>query len=350
MRNILFIISLFVIFSCEKENTVSVIKKKDASQVDNVTTFSLFDANGEVDNPKKLSWIRLPDAPVKRVGGFTFIIDNVLYIGGGQTYNADFSISEFSDLKAFNFKTGIWKSLAPFPGGNLNGPISFSLGNKGYVGLGYNSSRGSIADFWEYDVLSNTWKKIESFPGEPRNLATVFTINEKAYVGAGNERGFINHKDFYCFSPSTGRWSQISDFGGEALYGASAFTINNKAYVVGGVTGLDTRIKECWEYDSGFDKWERKKDFPGEPLLEAIAFSIKNKGYCGLGNISNNEVSSDFYQYNPVKNCWKKDASFPDATRFVASYTGTSKYGVLSGGYKGATAYNDLWVFVPHNE
>jgi len=344
MKNYLFIVCLIILFGCEKEislNSTNILQS--AVNKDTVK----FDLNEIIRNSSQFPWVRLSDSPLKRVGGFTFIINEKLYRGGGQTYNSDFSLTEFTDLKAFDFQTGIWTNLAAFPGGCLNGPVSFSIGSKGYVGLGYHSQRGSITDFWEYDSKTNKWNKISNFPGDPRNLATSFTIKGKAYVGAGNERGFINHKDFYCFDPKTNKWESISDYGGDPIYGATAFTIGDKAFVVGGVKDLDTRISECWEYDSKINIWTRKADFPGGPIGEGVVFSIKNKGYCGLGNLSNQEVSREFYGYNPEYNCWNKETSFPGETRFYSSFCSADKFGIVTGGYSVVKPFGDLWIFVP---
>src|SRR4249919_3048148 len=58
--------------------------------------------------------------------------------------------------------------------------VSFSIGNKGYIGTG-----DSYNDFWEYDPATNVWTQKADFGGKGRDWATGFSIGNKGYIGTG---------------------------------------------------------------------------------------------------------------------------------------------------------------------
>src|SRR5258705_11976593 len=66
---------------------------------------------------------------------------------------------------------------------NPNGPtarfgaVSFSIGNKGYVGTG--SDGEDRKDFWEFDPIANTWTQKADFGGDARSYAVGFSIGSK---------------------------------------------------------------------------------------------------------------------------------------------------------------------------
>src|SRR5438270_87677 len=62
----------------------------------------------------------------------------------------------------------------PYP---REGATSFSIGTKGYVGMGYGT--GYKNDFWEWDQATNTWTQKANFGGTAREFATGFAIGNK---------------------------------------------------------------------------------------------------------------------------------------------------------------------------
>src|SRR5262249_10528417 len=77
-----------------------------------------------------------------------------------------------------------WTQKANFGGGAREGATGFSIGKKGYIGLGAVYPI-SYKDFWEYDPDANTWTQKADFAGDGRLYAVGFTIAGKAYVGTG---------------------------------------------------------------------------------------------------------------------------------------------------------------------
>jgi N-acetylneuraminic acid mutarotase len=194
--------------------------------------------------------------------------------------------------------------------------IGFSIGNKGYMGLGYLLDRLSnvtkeayFKGIREYDPLTDSWTRKANFPGIGLKNAFVFTVGSKAYVGTGgsvnldaDSSGILSNQ-FWEFNPIANTWTQKADFGGGQRTDAFAFSIGNKGYVGSGNLGLS----DFWEYDVASDTWQQKKNLPSPRRSEAIGFALNGKGYLGLGLGSTNNTSNsivllnDFWQYDPDK-------------------------------------------------
>jgi N-acetylneuraminic acid mutarotase len=53
-----------------------------------------------------------------------------------------------------------WTQKADFAGGNRRFAAGFSIGEKGYLGTGYNEGWTARKDFYEYDPATDTWTQI----------------------------------------------------------------------------------------------------------------------------------------------------------------------------------------------
>src|SRR5437870_3933251 len=78
------------------------------------------------------------------------------------------------------FAQNTWVQKASLQSGRNSG-VGFSIGTKGYIGLGNN-----YIDFWEYDPNTNTWTQKANFAGNARSGAVGFSIGNKGYVGTGS--------------------------------------------------------------------------------------------------------------------------------------------------------------------
>jgi N-acetylneuraminic acid mutarotase len=194
---------------------------------------------------------------------------------------------------------GVWTTRSQFEGLARNSAVSFTIGDKAYVGLGTDGI-SKFKDFWEYNPATNTWTQKASFPGTARYLAVGFSADGKGYVGTGYD-GVNKLKDFWQYDPSTDRWTQKADFGGSARYGAVGLGIGGKGYVG---TGFDGNAKkDFWQYDPATDTWTQKPSFGGNKRLGASAFTLNNQGYLLLG-ADNGSYQTDIWSYDPATEQW----------------------------------------------
>ena len=98
-----------------------------------------------------------------------------------------------------------------FPGDARDNAMTFTIGDKAYVGGGKRSSRSGVSgemfrDFYEYSPNLG-WRKVADLPVGMRS-GVGFSIGEKGYVGIGRAEitpGFFDETGlFYEFDPSRG--------------------------------------------------------------------------------------------------------------------------------------------------
>lgn len=226
---------------------------------------------------------------------------------------------------------GNWVEMSDFEGVPRSDAVVFTIGNKAYVGSGYDGD-SRLTDFWEYDGDKNNWKSIAEFPGVARNGAVAFGTDTKGYVGCGYD-GINKLNDFWSYDPQTNTWDSIAEFGGSARYGAVAFSINNKGYVGTGYDG--NYLKDFWQYDPESDTWTQKTSIGGGKRKDAVAFVIDGLGYVVTG-IDNGSYENDFWRYDPTTDEWEELRSVSDASEYsyddeYTSITGIDKAVFTSG-------------------
>ena len=64
----------------------------------------------------------------------------------------------------------------------------------------------------QHSTAQNTWTQKADFGGGAREHATGFSIGTKGYIGLGDN--FNLFKDFWEYDPGTDTWTQKADFGG----------------------------------------------------------------------------------------------------------------------------------------
>jgi N-acetylneuraminic acid mutarotase len=194
---------------------------------------------------------------------------------------------------------------------------AFSIGDKGYIGTGYDDS-GYKNDFWEYDIVANAWTQKADFGGTARESAVGFSIGSKGYVGTGRYGSYDSasyYKDFWEYDPVANTWAQKVDFGGGARAFAVGFSIGSKGYIGTGYDISNLKFtKDFWEYDPAVNTWTQRIDFAGTERIEGIGFSIGNKGYIGTG-YDGGAFRNDFWEFDPIKNAWFQKADFGGVAR-----------------------------------
>jgi N-acetylneuraminic acid mutarotase len=247
---------------------------------------------------------------------------------------------------------GNWVELSDFDGIPRTDAVGFTIGNKGYIGTGYDGDKRQ-SDFWEYDATKNSWTQKADFPGVGRADAVGFGTDTKGYIGTGYD-GKNRLKDFYEYDPASNQWTQKADFGGSARRGAVAMVINNKGYVGTGDSVL--YFKDFWEYDPATDAWKKISSIGGSKRYKAGCFVISGKGYV-MGGIDNREYLSDIWVYDPATDTWTKKRDIADTSdetyddKYI-TIKGTGKVGftVNGKGYLatgGQTTGVETWEYDP---
>lgn len=243
-------------------------------------------------------WQKIANLPATiRMYATGFSINQKGYVCGGE-YSVVIGLKTLNDLWEYDPATNIWfqRKNFPRPGGIMNG-IGFSIGTKGYVGLGssdftsFEVVYGNQNDFYEYDPIYNKWTQLDNFPGAPRQGAISFSMNGKGYVGMGWE----GYKDFWEYNPSTDTWTRLPDFPGSDSYSAYGFGANDYCYI--GISDPN----EFYRYNTLTKVWEVLPYIPGADREGVFSFYSNNKIYFGGGTGSVGglvKLMSDLWEYN----------------------------------------------------
>ena len=272
-----------------------------------------------------------------------FSIGSKGYIGTG----VNSTLNPCRDFWEYDTIANTWTQKANFAGGTRVDAVGFSIGTKGYVGIGLGDSGYDYNDFWEYNPSTNVWTQKANFGGIPRDAGVGFNIGNRGYIGTGvnNSTGIV-YSDFWKYNPSTNNWTQVANFAGGVRYWAVGFSIGGNGYIG---TGSDGYIlyNDFWAYDTITNTWSQKANFGGTARQIAVGFSIGNKGYIGTGVDFYYGYSSDFWEYSTLTNTWTQKANFGGGIRAGAVGFNIGNYGFIGTGEVTPTYYNDFWKYTP---
>lgn len=277
-------------------------------------------------DPVKNEWKDIAVFPGKaRISAVAFVVDDNAYVGCGDMYDKN-----ATDFWKYNPVSDVWKEVKNFPGIGRRYAVGFSIGSKGYIGVGcgveqygndvwdFDKTVSYYDDFWEYDPAKDRWTERTKFPGGGRNRAIGFSIGNKGYVGLGYGKDGAK-KDLWEYDAVANKWSKKSTFPGKTPIASVCFTIGKKVYIGTGLETAEsaTAINEFWEYDSEKNSWKQIANYPGMGVCYASAFSIGNKGYVGMGCVRYDRPNAggcfnDFWVYEPGLRPAKNSKSIPD--------------------------------------
>lgn len=267
-----------------------------------------------------------------------------------------------SDSSSSTDLVGDWVNRFSFNGVARSEAVSFTIGTKSYIGLGFDGTK-RLADFWEYDAATGLWRQVKTFPGTARSAAFGFTVDGKGYVGTGFDDNGNRLNDFYEYTPGvslsdSGSWVRKADFGGTARQDATGFAIGSNGYVISGYDG--NYLKDFWKYTPSSNTWEPKA-FPGNKRREAVAFVIGSKAYLVTG-INNGLLVYDMWEYNPAAsagNEWtqKRNIANISTDSYDDNYTSIARsngaaFVISDKGYivTGDNVSTDCWEYTPSGD
>jgi len=293
------------------------------------------------------TWNQKANIPaIGRHRSTSFSIGNKGYIGLGHINSVSNEL--FDDFWQYNPASNVWTQIADFGGGERYHAYGFTVGDKAYVGTGRTPGGAYETDNWEYSPATNTWTEKTSFPGVERRGAIAFVISGIGYVGSG-ETFVPGSNDFYSYNPVSDSWGQIQSFPGQARTSAVAFSIQDKGYFGTGelAVGVDQAINDFWEYNPSSDAWTQKANIGDSVRKEACGFALLGLGYIGTGRNPNiGDDMDNFWQYNPSTDAWVEVEDFLGISRrYMVSFVIANKAYVGIG--TNGTNFNDFWEYNP---
>ncbi|MDP4220245.1 MAG: kelch repeat-containing protein [Bacteroidota bacterium] len=287
------------------------------------------------------SWGSIPYPPgTGNDGALAFSIAEKFYYGGGKSGK---------ELYEYYPRERTWTKKFDLPGvmtNRLNG-IGFSIGMKGYVGLGLDTVLGSCdrkKDLWEYDAVLDSWSRKADFPDVTIEGNGVFVLNGKAYIGGGD---FVN-PSFYQYDPASDKWTKKEDIPAAPRGFPAMFSIGSYGYWMGGET-LDSSFNDFYRYDPSTNAWTALPVFPGLGRAKGVAFAIKGKGYLMLGEHKHDQYFYQVFSYDTSMRTWSQIEFFPSQIRTgaVATVIGDTAYIGTGTGIGDTGELRDWWSFTP---
>jgi N-acetylneuraminic acid mutarotase len=244
---------------------------------------------------------------IARFQAVSFCIGMKGYMGTG-TSNSGYC----NDFWEYDSATDSWMQKASLPADKRTGAVGFSIGNNGYIGTGWGIDSVSLNnvnhnDFWKYDPATNSWSKQANVPGVRRGFAVGLSLLDKGYIGMGHDSSGNTYSDFWDYDTTLNAWTPKSNYpGGNRMdIDGGHFTIGNYGYIgTGSTNSIATSHNDFWKYNPANDSWTQIQNLPAQTRIGASGFSINNKGYIGLGFLFNPNINylNDLWEYTDTTN------------------------------------------------
>lgn len=289
----------------------------------------------------------------------SFALNNAVYVQGGYV---GFTAGYTADMLMYDPVANSWTSKASPTEANRSAGVGFSIGAKGYVGLGaknylsFSPAPTLLTDMNEYDASTNTWTLKAALPDSGRTGSACFVVNNKAYV-VGGKKGYsgTTTRDVWEFNPATNSWAKKGDLP-VGLHHAMGFASPTHGYIVGGINENNVVTSTTYEYNPSSDTWTQKGNFVSPLVQGGIALHAGAYALCGLGSDkdlggSGALFNTGFSKYDYANGIWSPTTyNYTGGGRLwpVGALLGNKLY--VGGGYKfqsGEFAYKDWYELSP---
>jgi N-acetylneuraminic acid mutarotase len=340
----------------------NLIKKIELSVLDTIDlTVNVLDQSSTLVKQfivdYRSTWTKMRDFPgLPRLFGASFSIGNKGYIGLGIGDVSNFwnPNNWYKDFWEYDMAQDSWTKLSDLPGVARSNFSSFVIGNKAYIICGTignkYTSTNNLNEVWEFNGLTQTWTQKSNFPGGARFNSFGFSIGNNGYVGAG-AFGQVQKNDFWKYEPLTDSWVQLTNISNNISNNIVhtdifATSFNGFGYLI---------TRDCspcsgrsfWQYNPTTDTWTSKSAKP-EGNEEIVGFTVNNKLYAGTGFSGDWSGTRTFYSYDPNSDVWTNTTPFLEKRRAASSFA-INNYGFLLLGKSGCHCANknDVWKFDP---
>jgi N-acetylneuraminic acid mutarotase len=182
-----------------------------------------------------------PGVPREAAGGFTLNGKGYLcggFIGGGNCS---------SEMWQYNDTADTWTQMTSMPGPGRNGTFDMIINGKVYVGLGANAGTSLwYSDMYYFNPDSDTYTPITDFP-TPLGGCVSFTMGQVGYVGLGFDGAtYIN--TIYKYDPSTNSWAIADTFNGGPRFAAFCQVVDGRPYLGCGRDANNNYLYDNWTW------------------------------------------------------------------------------------------------------
>lgn len=300
-----------------------------------------------VDNYAAKIWTKKANFPTTaRHRTTSFSIGNKGYVGLGHYNSGPEGNVLFEDFWEYDPASDSWTQIANYGGGKIYHAADFVYDGKAYVCSGRNPLAQLTTDLWQYDPTTNVWTEKDPLPSYPRRGAVGFTLGDYGFVGCGQLQGAPTYlgNDFYAYHVPTETWYTMPSMPGPARTSSCAFVIGDNAYV--GTGSAPSASLDFYSYNLSTG-WSVKANVGVTPRVEAYGFAIQGKGYILCGASWSSGINyEDMWEYDPDLDTWTQIDDFPALGRRYLDGFEINDKAYMGMGTNG-TNFKDLWQFNP---
>ncbi len=229
-----------------------------------------------------------------------------------------------------NISAQDWEQKASYPGVPRHHPVTWGIGDYGYVLTGGDANNTPLKDFYQYDVANDTWAQLPDFPGTARMYSIGTAYNGVGFIGFGSTAtSYLN--DFWKYDTELEEWIQLASC--PCLGRQHPAFIAHEGKIYAGLGNHNLNLKDWWEYDISANTWTQMPDLPGPQRHHPFHFSLGDFVYAGMGHGDPGiTIYDDWYRFDPATNEWQMMNTFPGQGRVAGTQFSYGNHGyVLSG-------------------
>lgn len=203
-----------------------------------------------------------------RESGITFSINNKGYIGMGARPGVP-----YTSMWEFDPENSQWTAKATFPDRASLNPIFFSMGDYGYYGGGMDIyTNEPIRKFWRFDPANNTWIRLADLPMDMTEPGVSLSTSSKGYV-------LLNRPtfNFWQYDPQLDTWTRKTTAITPDSYYRSGFVMNDGLYFYATNAGSSDDIIVSFNFNT--ELWTNRYEMPNGFNPVTYAFTLNTKGY-----------------------------------------------------------------------
>ncbi|XP_033102951.1 kelch-like protein 9 [Anneissia japonica] len=203
------------------------------------------------------AWKPFTDMPIRRLDLAVAIMDNFLYVAGGQFSGDSLGIDSIGTVHQYNPRFDTWRQLCPMKKRRSH----FSLdGIDTYLyAVGGKNTQGGLASVERYDSATDSWDYVA-----PLTLHTFghgsAVVGDNLYMSGGVVDGGHFSNALQCYDPKRDKWTFKKPMSTKRAFHVMC-SVGKKIYVIGGNTRnnenrrIDCRSVEC--YDTTTEQWSK---------------------------------------------------------------------------------------------
>ncbi|MEN8251850.1 MAG: kelch repeat-containing protein [Bacteroidota bacterium] len=343
MKKILIILSLFILIVLS--GSLSSCNNQEKLTDEQNTNDSIPGSNDSIP----YCWQQLADLITPRNAHIAVLLDNKIYVAGGNTSGTSF--------EQYDISTNSWKSLSDMPTSRefIAGCV---MDGKIYVIGGWMDNK-TFDIVEEYDPVNNRWTTKSPMPTRRWGHSSI-ALDGKIYV-LGGALDWPVSKDYSSiekYDPQSDSWTTI-EYNGDNDYvkrwGGATCLFNEKIYIIGGIYTPEppdsgqffNSLSIVEEYDPRMNTWKQKAPMP-TPRWGLTAAIANNKIYViGGGDVYQPQnILTNVEAYDPLTDAWTSKPDIPKGQIVAAACAFDNRIYVLGGGgLNPYDAYTDLFVY-----